>query len=422
MAKIQCRTGKAVLLVLAIALLTAGLSIGAVFLTARVAVPEGQSAAESNLSVQEESRTPESELPAEPEESLEPEESSEPEEPEQTAGIFSEYESQAADILRQLSLTEKIGQLFLAALPDTAAEETVSQYQPSGYLLFARNLQYHNRKTLAELMESCQQNAAVPMFFAVDEEGGSVVRVSGFTNFRDTPFAAPQQIYQQSGLDGLAADAAEKSQFLLDLGFAVNLAPVCDVSVDADDYIYSRTLGVSAEETAEGIRAIVSAMEETGISCALKHFPGYGGNADTHAGAAVDDRSRAEFEEQDFLPFLAGIEEGADMVLVSHNTVNAFDADCPASLSWEIHRVLREELGFSGIILTDDISMDALDSYAEEAAVLAVEAGNNLIITGDLKTSFEQVREAVENERLSEEDLDAAILPVLAWKLAKQIF
>lgn len=420
MSGIRCRTGRGVLLVMMVALLTAGLCIGGVFFAAMLASPAKDPAQDVVASVPEVSIQPESE--AEPEESSGQESTAAEEEPEKPVGIFAGYEEQAGDMLRQMSLTEKIGQLFLAALPDADPEGIVQQYQPAGYLLFAKNLQYHNRKTLAELIESCQQNATIPMVFAVDEEGGSVVRVSKFTNFRSEPFAAPQLIYQESGLDGLAADAKEKSQFLLDLGITLNLAPVCDVSVNSSDYIYDRTLGVPAEETARGIGAIVTAMEETGISCALKHFPGYGSNPDTHTGAALDERERTVFEESDFLPFEAGIEAGADLVLVSHNTVTAFDGELPASLSPEIHRLLREELGFTGVIITDDISMDALDSFREDAAVLALEAGNNLIITGDLEQSVRQIQAAVEDGRIPEEALDEAVQPVLAWKLAKNIF
>ena len=117
-------------------------------------------------------------------------------------------------------------------------------------------------------------------------------------------------------------------------------------------------------------------MQDEGITCVLKHFPGYGGNADTHTGIAYDSRPLEAFQQSDFLPFQAGIQAGADLVLVSHNIVACMDSQLPASLSPEVHRILREDLGFSGVVITDDLVMDGIRDFAgtEQAAVLAVQA------------------------------------------------
>ena len=141
---------------------------------------------------------------------------------------------------------------------------------------------------------------------------------------------------------------------------------------------------------------MVEAMEAAGISSCLKHFPGYGGNADTHTGTAVDDRSLDTFRQEDFLPFQAGIDAGADAVLVSHNIVTAMDPDRPASLSPEVHRLLREELGFTGIVLTDALEMDAIQNFsgAENPAVLALQAGNDLILYRDGAAAYHALEDA----------------------------
>ena len=146
------------------------------------------------------------------------------------------------------------------------------------------------------------------MFIGSDEEGGTVTRASRNPNLFSEPFKSPQAIYSAGGMEALAQDALDKSQALLDLGINVNFAPVCDVSTDPNDFIYDRTLGQDAETTADYITRTVLTMGDAGEMAVLKHFPGYGNNADTHTGIAVDDRPMETFENSDLLPFKAGIE------------------------------------------------------------------------------------------------------------------
>ena len=167
---------------------------------------------------------------------------------------------------------------------------------------------------------------------------------------------------------------------------------------------------------------IVTAMSDCGIGSVLKHFPGYGNNVDTHTGIAVDTRSLETFRQSDFLPFAAGIEAGAGTtaVLVSHNIMAAVDPNLPSSLSPAVHDLLREELGFTGVAMTDDLAMDAVAAYAQDGAVavMALEAGNDLIITTDYRTQIPKVLEAVENGTLSMDTIDTACRRVLTWKQA----
>ena len=167
---------------------------------------------------------------------------------------------------------------------------------------------------------------------------------------------------------------------------------------------------------------MVEVQSRDGMGSVLKHFPGYGSNRDTHNGIAVDERPLETFREQDFLPFQAGFAAGKGLrpaVLVSHNIVNCMDPELPASLSPEVHRVLREDLGFDGVVMTDDLAMSAVAAYAVDGAVavMALEAGNDLIITMDYRTQIPKVIEALENGMLEEEAVDRACLRVLRWKL-----
>lgn len=332
------------------------------------------------------------------------------------------YEA-ALNKLETLTIEEKLGQLLLCGVPNSGGDAFIDQYQPGGFVLFAKDFENRTADQIRSTLQGYQDKSRIPMVFSVDEEGGEIVRVSKFSSLRETSFPAPKDVYASGGLPALEADAAEKSRFLLDFGIQLNLAPVCDIAPDRSTYIYARTFGVSAKETADCVRTVVTAMESAGISSCLKHFPGYGGNADTHTGVSVDDRSMETFRETDFLPFQAGIDAGAETVLVSHNTVTAMDPNVPASLSPEVHRILREELHFTGIILTDALEMEAIVKFAgnEHPAVVALRAGNDLILQRDGADAFNALKEALDAGAISEEAVDLAVTRILAWKLSKGI-
>ena len=156
----------------------------------------------------------------------------------------------------------------------------------------------------------------------------------------------------------------------------------------------------------------------------MKHFPGYGANVDTHTGIAVDERPLETFLESDLLPFAsfpAG--EGKTAIMVSHNIVTCMDSEMPASLSAEVHRFMREEFGFDGIIMTDALDMGAVQKYAEEGniAVTALLAGNDMLLVCDYKTGIPAILEAVEQGAVTEAMIDAACRRVLLWKRSLEL-
>ena len=370
--------------------------------------------------------------PAAPDQQVEPAPTV-PQEPVLTPEEQAEQERLAAEqarekrlqtLLDSMTLEEKVGQLFFVRCPETNAVEDISTYHLGGYLLFGRDFKdgdnWLTKEQFLEKIQSYQDAAEIPLFIGSDEEGGTVTRASRNPNLFSEPFKSPQAIYSAGGMKALAQDALDKSQSLLDLGINVNFAPVCDVSTNPGDFIYDRTLGQDTETTADYITRTVLTMGDAGEMAVLKHFPGYGNNADTHTGIAVDDRPMETFENSDLLPFKAGIEADAPFVLVSHNIVNCMDPDLPASLSPAVHKVLREECGFDGIAITDDLAMDAVKAYARDGAVavMALQAGNDLIITTDYRTQIPKVLEAVENGTLSPDTIDAACRRVLTWKQA----
>ena len=322
------------------------------------------------------------------------------------------------ELLSAMSLPEKVGQMFFARCPETDQAAAVSQYKLGGYLLFGRDFKDKTAQQVRDTIASYQTAAGIPLLIGTDEEGGTVVRASANPNLFPSREPSPQTLYAQGGMDAILQDTRQKSVTLLDLGVNVNFAPVADVSTDPADFIYSRSLGEDAQTTADYVSQVVSVMDQEHIGSVLKHFPGYGSNVDTHTGVAIDQRPYETFETSDFLPFSAGIQAGADAVLVSHNVMTCVDDQLPASLSPAVHQILRDQLGFEGVILTDDLAMDAVAQYAQDgsAAVLAVQAGNDMVVTTDFSTQIPQVIAAVEDGTIPEDQIDQSVARVLSWK------
>ena len=332
-------------------------------------------------------------------------------------------ELRAREILAGMTLEEKVGQMFFLRCPEADKVTAVTVWQPGGYILFGKDLEDLTFAQAVEQNASFQNASNIPMLIGVDEEGGQVVRVSKFTQFRSERFLSPQALFAAGGWEMVRSESAEKAELLLQLGINVNLAPVCDVSTDPLDFIYDRSFGMSAAETSIFVATVVDETGKHHVGSVLKHFPGYGDNEDTHTGIALDNRSYDTFTASDFLPFIAGIEAGAGSVMVSHNIVACMDENFPASLSPAVHQILRDELNFAGVIMTDDLCMGAILDYTgdTEAAVMAVLAGNDMIISTDFEVQIPAVIQAVQNGEIPESIIDASVIRILMWKLSLDI-
>lgn len=329
----------------------------------------------------------------------------------------------AQEILDGMTPEEKVGQMFVVRCPEENAAEKAAEYHLGGYILFGRDLSGKTREEVVQDIRSYQKAAEIPLFIGVDEEGGTVNRVSKNPRLRATPFWSPGKLYGEGGFELVRSDTKEKCDLLHSLGINLNMAPVCDVSEDPKDFIYRRSFGQNAGQTACYVQTVVEVMDEENMGSVLKHFPGYGNNRDTHTGMAYDERSYETFRTADFLPFQSGIESGADMVLVSHNIVKCMDERYPASLSLEVHEILRRELRFSGIIMTDDLAMEAVGDFVSDAqaAVLAVQAGNDIVCCTDFEVQVPAVLEAIQNGEISEERIDESVLRILTCKISRGI-
>lgn len=327
--------------------------------------------------------------------------------------------NKAKELLSTMTLEEKVGQMFLIRCNSLTAYEDINNYKVSGFILFDENIKGETKESLSSTIKSYQDNSLIKMIIAVDEEGGIVNRLSWYPEFRDTPFSSPQELYNEGGYPLIISNTKEKATLLKSLGINMNLAPVADISTDPNDYIYPRTFGRNAEETAEYVKTVVKTMKENNIGSTLKHFPGYGNNLDTHSDISIDNRSYESFLNNDFIPFKAGIDAGADSILVSHNIISSIDENLPASLSKKVHDVIRNELDFNGVIMTDDLQMSAIKDYVGEvnSVIFAVNSGNDLIISSDYETQIPAVIESIKNGDIKEEVIDEAVLRVLELKI-----
>ena len=334
--------------------------------------------------------------------------------------LFEDYYQKAEEFMKGMTLEEKIGQMLFPRFNLTNYTDDIPNKKPGGFVLFAYDFVFNEtfiQQYINKSQELSEANVGLPLGLAVDEEGGTVVRVSPY--HRDEGgFPSPQQIYNESGNDGILKIDQEKRDLLRKFFLNVNLAPVADISYNSSDYIYDRTLGRGPEESAEYIEKDVEGYVNDNFTCCAKHFPGYGNNIDTHGDIAIDKRSYEQFQNEDFLTFEAAIRKQIPMILVSHNIVLCKDKKYPASLSKAWHDILRNELNYTGLILTDDLSMGAIKKYTDNIseAVLAVNAGNDILLTSDYYKHYDALMKAADDGKITEETVDKACKRIIAWK------
>lgn len=323
------------------------------------------------------------------------------------------------DKIQTMSLEEKVGQMFFVKNDGRFGPDELSKYPVGGIILFAGDLDGETADSLTEKIRSFQDASQIPLLIGTDEEGGTVTRVSRYSALADHTFASPRSIYASGGMDAIRKDTEEKSKLLLSYGINVNFAPVCDLSGNKSDFIYERSFGEDPQETAAYVDTVVTTMRKEKIGTVLKHFPGYGSNGDTHINQVEDTRTYEQFITRDYIPFEAGINAGADCILVSHNVVAAIDDKYPASLSEKIHNEIRNVLQFDGVVITDDLMMSGVSAGydLDEAAVQAVKAGNDMLLSTNYQDQIKAVIQAVKDGEIDETQIDAAVAHVLKWKV-----
>ena len=337
-----------------------------------------------------------------------------------TDSIFDQFKDLANKKLQEMTLEEKIGQIILVKYPDdTNIKQIINDYKIGGFIFFEKDFKDKTTEEVQNMMNSLQNMSKIPLLTAVDEEGGDVIRISSNKKLIETEFLSPRQLYLQGGFDLIREDTKRKSAFLEKLGINVNLAPSVDVSTNSTDYIYNRTLGENASLTSTYAKTVIEASKtNNSVSYVLKHFPGYSNNEDSHKGKVVDTRTLDEIRENDLPPFEAGIKSNAEAILVNHNIVQSLDQNNPASLSANVHNFLVADLAFTGITMTDDLSMNAVSSI-ENVAVKALLAGNDIIIITDYEQNFNDIKKAVDDGIISEKLINEIAHKIISWKYYK---
>ncbi|MDA3957696.1 glycoside hydrolase family 3 protein, partial [Oceanispirochaeta sp.] len=349
-----------------------------------------------------------------------------------------EKEVKIDSFIESMSLEEKIGQLFILAVRHTAngkpaltVDKTVrsfmEKYQPGGIILFSLN--YQSPSQTRNFIMELQNLSPYPLFVTTDEEGGKVSRL-GKSSLMDVLYLPPAGEIGMTRDILLAEDAAEVLALdMKELGFNMNMAPVADISIRGSlNPIGNRSYSSDPETAAAMTAATVRGCKKAGISPVVKHFPGHGNvTGDSHNGAVASISSREDFYNRDFIPFKKGIEAGTDFIMIGHIAAPSLTGtNTPASLSHQIQTViLREELGFKGLIITDAMDMGAIKkSYSPREAVLtAFLAGTDMILMPEnIPEAQESLRNARSSGLLSQERLDESLRRILKLKLETGLF
>lgn len=363
------------------------------------------------------------------------------EEPEQIGMSDEDATYASLEYLDLMTDEEKVGQLFTVNLEQLDAtkgeyfehkkitktmKENLQKYPVGGVILFSRNI--WNRKQTKKLIRKLQKNAALPMFISVDEEGGDVARIGNNPKMKTDTFPTMEEIGKTQDADYVYYMASTIARQIRELGFNVDFAPVADVKTsEMNSEIGNRSFGDDPKKVAEFVSAYVKGLESENICSTLKHFPGQGSSSgDTHQGSVDIDSSISKLRKIDFVPFVSGIEAGTDFVMVSHISVSRVtETSEPASVSKLIMTtILREELDYSGLIVTDAFDMACItDKYSPaEAAVKSFHAGADIILMPeDLPEAYDAILSNVKSGKITEKRLNDTVQRILKLKFQKGI-
>ncbi len=332
--------------------------------------------------------------------------------------------TQAQILLSQMSTEEKVGQLFLIrsygrSIDDFSA--LISQCKVGGIVLFKSDFEGKSKQEVRNMTAAFQSAGNGKLLVCVDEEGGTVVRMSSLSELRGEKYRSPQELYKIGGFEEIRTDTVNKCEFLRSYGVNVNFAPVADVVNEPSAFMYKRAFGKNAEATAEYVKIVVSAMKENNVGSSIKHFPGYGNSkGDTHEGLDHNKLSLASLKASDLVPFVSGVEAGADSIMVTHTIIDEVDAENPASLSTECVSIIRDYLDFDGVIMTDALDMGAIIEFCdgEDPCVQAFSAGIDMLcLPSDPAKAYDNMLSAVNDGRISMERLDESVVRILQWKI-----
>lgn len=353
--------------------------------------------------------------------------------------VEGENVAEAADkILNDMTLEEKVYQMMFVAPEDItgvgvalqAGETTkkaLEEYPVGGIIYFAQN--FESREQITKMIKSTQSYSRIPLFISVDEEGGRVSRLGSNPSMGTVKHPPMLEIGKTEDFEKAYETGKTLANDLKSLGFNMDFAPVADVLINKNNTeIGDRSFGNDTEIVSMMVENCVRGLQENGVSATLKHFPGAGATSvDSHTGYSANPRTAKELRSTEFQPFIAGIDAGADFVMISHMTLtNAIKENLPCSLSKEVVTdMLVNELGFKGIIITDSFRMGAVTEHylPEEIGVMAIKAGNDMILMPkDMQATHKGIVDAVNTGEISEERINESVRKILQKKIEKDLW
>ena len=336
----------------------------------------------------------------------------------------------AREILDEMTLHEKVCQLFIVypeaitgvgavVSAGSATEQALADWPVGGFLYDKKNMQ--TQQQVIDMAAGVQSYAKIPLILTCDEEGGRVNRLMSAVG---TTYIGPMLKYKDQGTETAFENAKTIAADLVSCGLNTDLAPVADVwSNPANTVIGDRAYSDDFAQAAQLVAAAVEGFHAGGAACTLKHFPGHGNtSADSHYGAVYVDRTLEELRENELLPFQAGIDAGADAVMIGHLIISDIDSE-PAPFSYPIvTELLREEMGFAGVVMTDGLQMQAMTDHYSSAqiAVKAVRAGVDMLLCPlNLESAVTALEDAVGSGEITEARLNESVQRILELKLSR---
>jgi beta-N-acetylhexosaminidase len=329
-------------------------------------------------------------------------------------------------IVQHMTLDEKLGQMMIVQFygPTYSLDIStmISQYHVGAVLLFTVNDNIYNKAQLKGLIQQMQSNTAVPMIVAIDQEGGTVDRLMAL----DGPRSAAADIGATNDPEKAKAAGIQDAKDLASYGFNLNLAPVVDVTSVYNPQLYDRTYGNNVALVTKMAQAYLQGLQQSGkVLGTLKHFPGLGDvGVDPHSGVPDLYRSKSDLAAIDWAPYRTLIQQGnVYAIMVTHEIVHAIDSSVPSSLSYKVVTgILRNELGFQGVIVTDSLTMEGITAYypEDQAAAMAVEAGSDLLMgpttPADVASMIQGIKQAIDAGTISQQRIDDSVRRILMLK------
>ena len=331
-------------------------------------------------------------------------------------GIFCSNYNKAYQRVSNMSLEELTGSIIMGVCEydDESALTDITKYKLSSYLMESSCFSGMDEAGIKEMVQKYKKRSE-GFFLTVDEEGGRYTTITDHEAFTDFSFSSIGDVFREGGISEVEKMERDKLSILKECGITLNLAPDLDLATEENHMMYDRSLGADVSVTTQYAEYVTKTYQDEGVSVCPKHFPGYGTVEDSYEMPVTDTRLLKDIQEKDYLPFKAAIDNKCHFVMVSNLLVQSMDPTNIASMSSKVHKALRNDLGFTGIIITDNLN-DTV-SYGETVDyVKAVTAGNDMILVSNYGEAFDTILQAAQDGTITVDVLQKAATRVLAYK------